>query len=159
MQSSQPLCQEPGNLPAYLLLDFMHSSKSLSQKECPRIIHSNELKKPPRLLGFENTRTASEDSARPQDHSTFIEGWLTSSYAHVFSFSMSSSVMASWYIQTCTWLECSTGWALRGLGTGRGKCTQGGPSWTGPGALLSGRLGQVFPVCGTSGVSLLPGHR
>lgn len=58
---------------------------------------------------------------------------------------MSSSVMASWYIQTCTWLECSTGWALRGLGTGRGKCTQGGPSWTEPGALLSGTLGQVFP--------------
>lgn len=28
MQSSQPLCQEPRNLPAYLLPDFMHSSKS-----------------------------------------------------------------------------------------------------------------------------------
>lgn len=81
MQSSQPLCQKPGNLPAYLLPDFMHSSKSPSQRECPRTIHSNELKKPPRLLGFENTRTASEDSACPQDHSTFIEGWLTSSYA------------------------------------------------------------------------------
>lgn len=37
------------------------------------------------------------------------------------------------------------GQALRGLGTGKGRYIQGGPSWTGPGALLSGRLGQVFP--------------
>lgn len=41
--------------------------------------------------------------------------------------------------------ECSTGQVLHGLGSGRGRCTQGGPSWIGPGALLSGRLGQAFP--------------
>lgn len=143
MQSFWPPCQEPGTC-QILSSDFMHWSKSPNQRECLRTIHSNESTEPIRLLGPEHTRTASEDS-NMSSWPSHIYWRVTSSYAHVHSSPKGSSVMVSWYIQTCTRLECSTGQVLHGLGSGRGRCTQGGPSWTEPGALLSGRLGQAFP--------------
>lgn len=55
--SSRPPRQNPGNLPAYLLLDFIHCSKSPNRRECLRTIHSNEFKEPTRLLVSEHTHS------------------------------------------------------------------------------------------------------
>lgn len=57
MWSSGPPRQDPGNLPAYLLLDFMRCSKSPNRRECLKAMHSNEFKEPAKLLVSEHTHS------------------------------------------------------------------------------------------------------